>query len=364
MQRQRRTFQIAFFALFLLAPALDLLRFDITEVQLWVLGQRWSLGIDDFRQGLIGPGEMASRLFLRALLPAIVLMGGFLAVAWRYGRLYCGWLCPHFSLVELLNYVLQKACGRLSLWDRKPTPRQGLTPRRRWWPVFVLLSVLMGFVWAITLLTYLLPPADVWGRLVTGTSTPGQLRFLVAGTAVFSAEFLLARHLFCRFGCAVGLFQSLVWMANPHGRVVGFARDAARTVGQPAATGLTPATPAHCRSCDAPHGNACDRACPMHLPPRQFKRRKFSCVQCGLCVQSCESSQGAQQRAPLLQWSIGVDALRESLRARRADTAAPPVAPRIPAQQPTAQPYGTASATNAPPCAAPAPSHAAHAAEH
>jgi ferredoxin-type protein NapH len=26
---------------------------------------------------------------------------------------------------------------------------------------------------------------------------------------------MFARHLFCRFGCAVGLFQSLAWMANP-----------------------------------------------------------------------------------------------------------------------------------------------------
>lgn len=366
MQRQRRTFQIAFFALFLLAPALNLLRLDITEVQLWALGQRWSLGIDDFRQGLIGPGEMTWRLFVRALLPAIMLVGGFLAVAWRYGRLYCGWLCPHFSLVELLNHVLQKACGRLSLWDRKATPRQGLTPHRRWWPVFVLLSVLMGFVWAITLLTYLLPPADVWGRLVSGTSTPGQLRFLVAGTAVFSAEFLLARHLFCRFGCAVGLFQSLVWMANPRGRVVGFARDVGRqgVLAHPSApSGLAPATPAHCRSCDAPHGNACDRACPMHLPPRQFKRRKFSCVQCGLCVQSCEASQAAQQREPLLQWSIGVDALRESLRPRRTEAVDAPAAAPYPAH-PTHPAPGGEKHTTVLPNAAPAASHAAHAAEH
>jgi ferredoxin-type protein NapH len=328
MQRQRRAFQIAFFALFLCAPALNLLRFDLTEVQLWVLGQRWSLGIDAFRQGLIGPGEMAARLLLRALLPALLVVGGFLAVAWRYGRLYCGWLCPHFSLVELLNHVLQRACGRLSLWDAKPTPQRGLTPDRRWWPVFALLCLLMGFAWAITLLTYLLPPADVWGRLLHGTSTPGQVRFLVAGTAVFTAEFLFARHLFCRFGCAVGLFQSLVWMANPRGRVVGFARDAGRlapaSAAPAASSGLQAAHPSQCRSCDEPHGNACDRACPMHLPPRQFKRRKFSCVQCGLCVQACEHSQSAQQREPLLQWSIGVDALRESLRARPRETPSPP----------------------------------------
>ena len=157
----------------------------------------------------------------------------------------------------------------------------------------------------------------------------------------------------------MGLFQSLVWMANPRGRVVGFARDAGRqaaTRTQPTATGLEPAIPAHCRSCDAPHGNACDRACPMHLPPRQFKRRKFSCVQCGLCVHSCEASQAAQQREPLLQWSIGVDALRESLQTRHGVALAEPKAAPSPA--------GASRNTGVPPCAAPASPHAAHAAEH
>jgi nitric oxide reductase NorQ protein len=48
---RRLYFQIAFFAVFLLAPALDLLRFDLGETQLWFLGQRWSLGIDAFRAG-------------------------------------------------------------------------------------------------------------------------------------------------------------------------------------------------------------------------------------------------------------------------------------------------------------------------
>ena len=343
MQRHRRTFQIGFFALFLCAPALNLLRFDVTEVQLWVLGQRWSLGLEAFQQGFISPGEMAWRLVLRVLLPAVLIVGGFLAVAWRYGRLYCGWLCPHFSLVELLNHMLQKACGRLSLWNRKPTPRHGLKPDWRWWPVFVLLCLTMGFAWAITLLTYLLPPADVWGRLVHGDLTPNQLRFLIVGTTVFTAEFLFARHLFCRFGCAVGLFQSLVWMANPRGRVVVFARKKKDPGLPPKVSGVTPlqaAQPSHCRSCDEPYGNACDRACPMQLPARNFKRRKFSCVQCGLCVQACEHSQAAQQREPLLQWTIGADALRESLRAPPLTAGPLPsrsVALAAPAQATTAQ---------------------------
>lgn len=39
--------------LFLLAPALNLLRFDLSEAQLWFLGVRWTLGIDALRAGEI-----------------------------------------------------------------------------------------------------------------------------------------------------------------------------------------------------------------------------------------------------------------------------------------------------------------------
>lgn len=306
LQRRRRLFQFGFFALFLLAPALNLLRFDLTEAQLWFLGQRWSLGIDDFRAGRIDATAAALSLVLRGFVPAIVLVVGFLAVAWRYGRLYCGWLCPHFSLVELLNATLQKACGKLSLWDRK---RVGdVVARRRWWPVFGAMCVGFGFLWAITLLSYLLPPAAVWSNLLHGTSTPNQARFLAIGTAVFSAEFAFARHLFCRFGCAVGLFQSLAWMANPRGMVVAFERDRARD----------------CRSCSTPafpEGSACDAGCPMRLNARNIKRMMFSCVQCARCLDACETSQAARSRMPLLEWRTGVDAVRETLRQRKAELA-------------------------------------------
>jgi ferredoxin-type protein NapH len=313
MQRRRRTFQIAFFALFLLAPALNLLRFDLNEAQLWVLGQRWSLGIDALRAGQVTASQAAISIFLRAFLPALLLVAVFLGVAWRYGRLYCGWLCPHFSLVETLNDVLQRACGKLSLWDRHATQRADRVPHALWWPVFGSLCVVFGFAWAITLLSYLLPPTLIWHNLLHGALSPNQARFLVVGTLVFTAEFAFARHLFCRFGCAVGLFQSLVWMANPQGMVVAFGRERARD----------------CRNCATPafkQGSACDHGCPMRLNPRNIKRMMFSCVQCGQCLDHCETSQDRQHQPPLLTWAVGADALRETLRQRRAELAQPKAA--------------------------------------
>lgn len=300
LQKFRNAAQAGFFLLFVLAPSLNLLRFDLNETQLWFLGIRWSLGIDAFTRGEIDATQAGLRILLRAFLPAIIFIAVFLGVAYRYGRLYCGWLCPHFSAVETLNNLLHRACGKLSLWDRSKTPRANVKPNPHWWPLFALSCALMGFLWSITFLTYLLPPPLIWGGLIHGTLTPNQMRFIVIGGLLFTAEFAFARHLFCRFGCAVGLFQSLAWMANPRGMVVAFARERARD----------------CKTCDQPRGSACDNACPMRLNPRNIKRMMFSCVQCGQCLSACDTSQQAQAREPTLEWQIGADALRETLRQR------------------------------------------------
>jgi polyferredoxin len=308
LQQLRLATQLGFFLLFVFAPALNLLRFDLSETQLWFFGMRWSLGIDAFSRGEIDANTAALQIVFRAFLPGMALVAVFLGIAYRYGRLYCGWLCPHFSMVEGLNSLLHRACGKLSIWDRSKTPRANRQPDRRWWPIFGLSCAVMGFVWAITLLTYLLPPSLIWGGLIHHTLTPNQTRFLVIATALFTAEFAFARHLFCRFGCAVGLFQSLAWMANPRGMVVSFARDRAKD----------------CKTCDKPRGSACDSVCPMRLQPRNIKRMMFSCVQCGQCLDACDTSQRAQQREPTLEWQIGADALRETLRQRQRDISGKP----------------------------------------
>ncbi len=307
LQVWRRCTQSGFFLLFLLAPALNLLRFDLADRQLWFLGMRWSLGLDALVRGELSATQAALSILWRAFIPGLLLVAAFLGVAYRYGRLYCGWLCPHFSVVESINRVLHRACGKFSLWDKSVTLRAGQQAQPRWWPLFALSCVTMGFVWAITLLSYLVAPATVWGGLISGTLSGNPLRFLLVGTLLLSTEFAFARHLFCRFGCAVGLFQSLTWMANPRGMVVAFERERARD----------------CRSCGSepdsavPRGSACDSVCPMRLHPRNIKRMMFSCVQCGQCLKACEVTQNAQHRTPTLEWRVGEDALRETLRQRR-----------------------------------------------
>ena len=91
-QSQRRAWQIGFFALFLLAPALNLFRFDLTETQLYVLGIKWHLGIDALMKGQATPTQTALTLILKGLLPVAAFIAAGITIAWKYGRLYCGWL--------------------------------------------------------------------------------------------------------------------------------------------------------------------------------------------------------------------------------------------------------------------------------
>lgn len=319
-QRWRRVTQGGFFALFLLAPALNLFRLDLYEGRFWLLGFRLGLGIDAFQAGQLDALGVSLRIFWGAIVPVVAAVALFLTVARRWGRLYCGWLCPHFSVVEWLNGWLQRACGRISLWQRTPRWASGQSPERWAWAIFALGALGMGALWAITLLTYLLPPAVVWGHLLEGSLTPNQARFIGVAWALFVIEFTLARHLFCRFGCAMGLFQSLAWMSRPDALVVTFARQRAR----------------ECADCQPPSGSACEDACPMRLKPRQVKRMMFACTQCGRCLSACADDQARRGQNPSLIWAVGEDALRETLRQRREAETARPEPPAGPGRPDTA----------------------------
>jgi len=294
LQRRRAWFQVGFFVLFATAPPLDILRIDLTQGHAILFGFDWTLGIDAFLAGEAGIEDATANLILRGFLPLIGGAAALLWVAWRFGRLYCGWLCPHFSVVELINSLMRRASGKLSLWDKSVLPPDDpdgrrVEPQRLFWVPTLLAVAAFAFLWALVLLTYLLPPFEIYANLLNGELTRNQTVFLGAATLAFSVEFLLARHLFCRFACAVGLFQSLAWMANPKAMVVRFDTGRAR----------------ECRTCN----NACDNACPMRLKPRTIKRKMFTCTECAQCISACIQVQGGRTDRSLLNWVSGADAL-------------------------------------------------------
>lgn len=287
VQWWRQATQAGFFLLFVVAPIFDIFRLDLNLKHFILFGFNWTLGLDEFLAGRANAVQASLNIVLRGFLPLVGIAGTLIYVSWKWGRLYCGWLCPHFSIVETINQTLRRAIGKQSIWDAKRIPARNPDGSETkhdatWWLAVVPLVVFCSVLWAVVLLTYLLPPAEIYGNIWHGTLTRNQSIFLGAASIACFVEFMFARHLFCRYACAVGFFQSLAWMGNDKAMVVGFKRERARD----------------CASCFS----ACDHVCPMRLNPRNVKRMMFACVQCGQCVDACEKTQADNPFGPLLDW--------------------------------------------------------------
>jgi len=291
-QRNRLITRTAFFFLFLLAPVLDIFRFDLTETHFVVLGHALSLDLSIDWVLSSTPLETGLRVLFRFVLPIIVIIASGIFIFWRWGRIYCGWLCPHFSVVEMVNDIMKKRTGRVTLWEKVPsgsTTKGGVLD----WFVIVSVSVVIAFTWALGLLSYLLPPIPLYTDLVHFNLSISETAFICIATLAFTIDFVFARHLFCKYGCAVGVFQSLFWMMNPRSMVVEFDRDRASL----------------CKDCD----KDCEEACPMRLPVRGFKRSKFTCTQCAQCISACVEVQKDNPDGSLLGWNEGRQTKQTSL---------------------------------------------------
>lgn len=287
LQHSRTITQAGFFILFILAPVFDIFRLDLYQGHFILLGMDWTLGLEAFQHGEMSAGEAALNILLRVFLPLVLVAGLLIGTAWKYGRLYCGWLCPHFSVVETINELMLRASGKQSIWDRNKNPDKQpdgtvLVVNRWYWTAVIIAVVCFAFIWAVSLLTYLLPPKVVYHNLFTGELTPNQIIFISVATFLLSIEFLFARHLFCRFACAVGVFQSLAWMGNRRAMVVGFNEHKAKD----------------CNDCN----NACDNVCPMRLKPRTVKRNMFTCTNCAQCITACDTTQELRGKKGILKW--------------------------------------------------------------
>lgn len=290
LQRSRLWLRVGFFALFIFAPIFDIFRLDLHLGHFFLLGQPFTLGIDPEMVQTQGTWKAVENLLLRVMLPILSIAGIGIFAAWKWGRLYCGWLCPHFSMVEMINGLWRRTNNKPTIWERRPLPSvesNGHQYQAEAKNLFFLPFVILFFslLWAIVLLTYLLPPAEIYSNLITAQLTHNQSVFIGVATVVFTIDFTVARHFFCRFGCAVGIVQSLAWFGNRKALVVGFERDRV----------------AECSDCT----QSCDNICPMRIKPRGGKGRIVTCTQCGACVQACADVKQGDPRGALLYWVSG-----------------------------------------------------------
>ena len=148
LQHWRLLTRTIFFLLFLFAPVLDVFRLDLEAGGFILFGQTLSLGLSAFFKGSTAdPLAAGLSILTHAILPVLGLIAIVILISWHYGRLYCGWLCPHFSVVEIINGLMNKVRGKPTIWEPATTSSNPWS----WWRV-VIASILMAFVWAVSLL--------------------------------------------------------------------------------------------------------------------------------------------------------------------------------------------------------------------
>lgn len=232
--RWRRAVQGAVLLALVLAPFVELLRFDLEEGVLVLAGRH------------LHPGQDLWVVFGLVLVGLLWVFGGALI----HGRLWCGWLCPQTLSSELATKLEARVYGKGRAARR--TPGRDL--------VYGTLVVAAAALLSAAAVNYFLAPGQ---RLAP---PPGAWVAWGVLTALAAADFLWIRHAFCLKICPYGVLLQLV--QDPKTLRVGIAdEDRAR-----------------CLEC-----KACDRVCFMDVSPRDRDRHTdAACLLCGLCVDACD----------------------------------------------------------------------------
>jgi ferredoxin-type protein NapH len=264
---RRLVLQPFFLMLAFLSPVLGLLQFDVVQQRLIFLNA-------------VYPLIPKTLLWLPVAFFSAVLI---IAVAAPFfGRVFCGWVCPHNTLTEW-TYSLRSWMGmglksyrRRRLETRYPSLKIALPLLSMAWVLLLtfLISCLFSF--------YFIPLPWYWEHFTHG-SLPvavwsGQILLMLIGLFM-----VFAGHDFCRSACPYGLSQALSAYISPlwTPMEIGYAHGEDISA---------------CNSC-----GACQSICPVDIDPRNPKNLMVGigegCFNCGECIDACQYVQ-AKQKTP------------------------------------------------------------------
>lgn len=194
---------------------------------------------------------ISSRSFYKPMLWSMVIP---VLVTVLLGRVFCGWICPMNTLLELVD-----RCRRLLTLAEIPEHDVRFSLKNK----YLLLVVVLGLVGitSVPFVALFYPPA-VMSRemhLFVFGSTVGIGTYLILAVCVI--ELFVSRRWWCRYVCPGGALYSLLGRF----RVVRVVRNEG-----------------NCVKC-----GECVRVCQFDLRPMLVQITGMECTNCGSCVRAC-----------------------------------------------------------------------------
>lgn len=250
-----------FWGLCFLAPLLNIFRVDMIHQHLIFMNHPY-------------PFDVEHLMWLPIVFYGAVILIAITSFIW--GRLFCGWACPHNTLTE---------------WTQSIRAMLGLVEQPRWMrrlvkhypavkPCLPFVSVGLAFILttalSVSLSFYVVPPLWVLAQYQGGAPhialVWGHMLFVLIGLFL-----LLAGNNFCRTCCPYGLAQSV--SAYHEG-----------SLWRPMEIQFLGEKETQCKTC-----KACESVCPVDIDPRagtltghlavgQFE----GCFNCGECIDICK----------------------------------------------------------------------------
>lgn len=255
LNKFRKAVQI-FSLLFLIAIPI-LILFEIRHI----IGNMYSISFWDLDivdpsmliQTIVLSKEFYMPLFIAAIVPFVL--------AFIFGRVFCSWMCPYNTLLELLELRWLKKIQR-NIFNRKRKSNVNPKPYVYWitYAVLILITLVIG----IPLFTWISMPGIISSEIFSAIIGLGIGVSSIVFVIVFIAEVIIGKRYWCKYFCPVGatlaLFKTKYTMHINHDADI----------------------------CDcAASAEPCGNDCPLELNPKEKNLYPY-CFNCGRCIKVCE----------------------------------------------------------------------------
>ncbi|MEN8222204.1 MAG: 4Fe-4S dicluster domain-containing protein [Acidobacteriota bacterium] len=240
---KRRLFQFLSTVALFLIPFLNIVRLDIPTLRFYFFNS--VLWIEEFYF-----------LFLFLMLFTWVI----LTFSMIYGRVWCSWMCPQMTLIELTGWAKTRL---KKLFFKRGNVKQ---------PVFrvllvhtilylftALLSILIGF----NIVAYFVDPFRILSGISAGTPDGMAIGFITGIGLLILLDMIFLREEFCKKACPYGMLQMVI--TDNSTQIVRYHKERGN----------------ECIKC-----NACVKVCVMGIDIRKSPFQT-ECTHCGDCVDAC-----------------------------------------------------------------------------